>query len=370
MRFSKIIVLGCLAALFLHIALAWQLRWRVLSGANDFLMFYAGARLAGTPGLYDPDRVREVQLESAGVTGPNLLFTRLPYVAVLAQPLAWLPYRTAYGVWQLLAAGALAGFLALWRTMSLPLTTLFCCLSTPLFVSFLNGQDLTFLLLWIALAVWLYRKRNTFAAGLIFALCFAKYHLFVLLPVLILGQKLRRFGQGTAVGGAVLLGLCFATSGLTWPRDYYRILTNPKSLEGVSQMPNLHGLFFGWPGSLLLEGLLAAGVVVMTWRVVRRTTFEWGLAATLAGSLLLSFHAYVADAVVLLPAALTIYSSSTGPWLRLLCLFLLTPIGYLLSLSSVPPLTAVVPVAVLLLLSSMASPVARQASSDSRGTGS
>jgi len=30
----------------------------IAAGANDFLAFYAGGRLAGTPDLYNPDRLR------------------------------------------------------------------------------------------------------------------------------------------------------------------------------------------------------------------------------------------------------------------------------------------------------------------------
>ena len=83
-------------------------RFEILHGINDFENLYAGARLIGTPGQYDPAAYRDLQLAAAGHTNPSWLFTRLPAFALLLRPLGWLPYRAAYGVWQALSVGALA----------------------------------------------------------------------------------------------------------------------------------------------------------------------------------------------------------------------------------------------------------------------
>jgi hypothetical protein len=76
--------------------------------------------------------------------------------------------------------------------------------------NFANAQDVTFLLLWAALAVVLVRGGADFAAGLVLALCAQKFHLLVFLPVLIVAARRWRLGAGLVAGSAVLLALSFA----------------------------------------------------------------------------------------------------------------------------------------------------------------
>ena len=73
------------------------------------------------------------------------------------------------------------------------------------------------------------------------------------------------------------------------------------------------------------------------------------VAATLAGSLLVSYHSYLQDCSLLLPSALLVFSSTTSRGLRLMAVLLLLPLGYfLLQLSS--PLSAAVPVGILAMM--------------------
>ena len=73
--------------------LMWPGRERILSGENDYISFYAGARLLGTPGLYDPAKTRDLQLELIGTTGEARSYLiRLPWFAALLWPICQLPY--------------------------------------------------------------------------------------------------------------------------------------------------------------------------------------------------------------------------------------------------------------------------------------
>jgi hypothetical protein len=54
--------------------------------------------------------------------------------------------------------------------------------------------------------------------------------------------------------------------------------------------------------------LAAAGV----WYVARRSNFEFGLAAAVIGSLLVSHHAYNSDLALLIPAAWILFTSMAG----------------------------------------------------------
>src|SRR4029077_1909026 len=69
------------------------------SGRNDYLSFYAGARLVGSSKLYDPQQASRVQMQTAGFFGEALAYIRPPFYAVLLWPLGKLPYRESYFVW-------------------------------------------------------------------------------------------------------------------------------------------------------------------------------------------------------------------------------------------------------------------------------
>lgn len=69
-------------------------------GINDFRAFYPGARLAGSPDLYNPARVRAVQLEAVGRMDRDIAYNRLPCFALLLWPLGRLPYMAAYWFWE------------------------------------------------------------------------------------------------------------------------------------------------------------------------------------------------------------------------------------------------------------------------------
>jgi len=347
--------IGVLSAIALSFMLwlAWMRRERVLPGHNDFIQLYTGARLAFTGGLYDRARVTQVQQESVGVTGEAWRYTRLPYYAGLLWPLGLLPYRAAYGVWQVLSVGALAGFAALWRPPRLGLTVLFTLLSLPAFAGLMNGQDLSFVLLWLALAARLHHSGRPFWAGVALALCASKFHLFVLLPVLLVGQRAWRLAAGLACGGAALVVLSFAVGGVDWPVDYWRVLTDPAIHPDAGNMPNLHGLVSFWPAVRWLEWPAAALTIGAVYRVARRGNFDTALAATLAGGLLVSYHSYLPDCSLLLPAALVVLSASASAWLRVLAMFLLTPVAYFLLLQK-SAVAALIPAAVLALVVALA----------------
>jgi len=349
-------VIGSLSAVAIlgMLSIAWQFRERTLTGYNDFAQLYAGARLVGSADLYDAARVSEVQRQAIGRTSESWRYTRLPYYAALLWPLGKLSYRTAYFLWEALALAAFAGFIYLWDQPTFSLRLLFSSLSLPAFTSLMNGQDLTFILLWIAIALSCRRAGRPFLAGMVFALCAAKYHLFLLAPLLLLSRREWRFGGGLLSGGAVLGAVSFAVSGPSWPQRYMSVLMDPRIHPSVHHMPNLHGLFAAWPALGWIEWLLAAAVAASVWMIGRRMSFEYGLAAALAGGLLTSYHAYLQDCNVLLPAALTVVASTTLRWLRLLAVLLLTPVTYFFLLAD-SSLTVVVPAAILVMIAGMLS---------------
>jgi hypothetical protein len=334
-------------------ALAWAHPDPVLTGRNDFIQFYTGAWLVGTPGLYDAARVREFQEQVLGSTADAWRWTRLPYYAALLWPLGRLPFHIAYLVWQALAIAALAGFVLRWKPTSRSTTLLYTSLSLPVAVTLLNGQDLTFLLLALALCVGWRRQGRPFAAGLVLALCAAKFHLLVLTPLLLVTPRHWRWGAGAATGCAALLGLSFAVAGPAWLAAYYQVLIDPKIHPGIVQMPNLHGLLERWAWPAPIEWGLAAAVAAVVAFIAWRASFEYGLAAALAGGLLVSYHSYLADCTLLLPAALIVLSETEFSLLRMAALLVLTPPASLLLLFNSPRAGAVLPLTILALVGLM-----------------
>ena len=322
--------------LTLMFAMAMSAKEEILSGKNDFAPLYNGTQLLGSTHLYSAEHNYELLEVHVGGTNDSLRYTRLPYHAAIFWPLGRLPYLTAYALWVAIGFGALVGFALLWRMPSGMDAVAFTALSLPAFQSLMNGQDTPLLLLWIALALYLESKGKPFASGCVFALCAAKYHLFALLPLLLLAQKRWSMLKGLAAGGGVLLAISFAAGGLRWPVEYYLTLTDSRVHPETAEMPNLHGLFADAPFSLALQFLFTVAIAVGAWRVARRSSFHHGLAVALTGGLLISYHAYLSDCALLLPAAMIIYTQTENRWLQLLAAVLLTPFVYFFILAPPP----------------------------------
>jgi hypothetical protein len=326
----------CLVGLTFMGMMAYGARDQVFTGANDFLPLYNGTQLLGTPHLYSAEHNFALVQERVGGFNLSLRYTRPPYYAALLWPLGQLPYLYAYLLWTLIGFCALAAFALLWRIPNPADALVLTCFSLPAFQSLMNGQDTPLLLLWIALAVLFERKGRLFAAGFVLALCASKFHLFTLLPLVFVGQRRWPMLKGFAAGAACLVALSFAVAGPNWPLEYYHTLTDNRVHPDVFRMPNLHGLLSGLPAAGLLQVVAGAAVVVATWRVVQHSSFLYGLATALIGSLLLSYHSYLSDCALLLPAATVVYAETRSPWLRLLGALLLTPFLYFLLIAERP----------------------------------
>lgn len=309
-----------------------------VAGVTDFMDLYAGGKLAFSHDLYSPAAVLRTEAASEGWFSPTRLFMRLPAFAVLFWPISHLPYPVAATLWEALCIAAALAFVAVWPGQDRRTTALACCWSLPLFMATAEGQDIGLLLIWIGLALSLLEKQRPAAAGVVFSLCAAKFHLFLLLPVWIAARRAGRFAAGLGAGGAALIAISFLANGADWPRRYWSLLANPANNPYASVMPNIHGLFEGRPHQGLLDatGIILAGIAV--WFAARRGDERTGLAAVLAGGILTAPHAYMADCALLIPAALSVLADRTNVALRSAALFLLTPVPhlFLMALSALP----------------------------------
>ncbi|MCU1339133.1 MAG: hypothetical protein JWO19_4714 [Bryobacterales bacterium] len=293
---------ACLAGVALVLIPAlWFSQEHIRSGADDFLALYGGARLAGTSHLYDPAAINQAQAQATGMAGGSaVVYTRLPWVALLLWPLAQMSYVPAHAIWFISRFAAVIGFILLWPHSKTPLTAVVCCWSMPLALGLANGQDAPLLLLWLALSERFQESGKPFLAGAILSLCTAKFHLFLLLPLLYLIHRRWPVLAGFSAGCALLAALCWVAGGWDWPAAYLRVLQLPEINPARWFMPNIHGFFPSGVSEWIAMVVVAAGAIL----AISRLDYLTGLAVAITGSLLLSYHAYFQDALILIPAIL------------------------------------------------------------------
>jgi hypothetical protein len=337
--------------LTLLVLLGGMQRDRFLPGQNDFLQLYAGAKLSGTPDLYSPAAAQRIHRESVGLALEGVYYSRPPFYAAMLRPLGMLPYRVAYWTFESLSFAAFAVFLILFVPQCKELI-LFSSLCFPLLSDFLNGQDVTLVLLLAAGSILAIRREHDFLAGLLLSLCAIKGHLFVLVPLVLLIHRRWMVLAGGAAGGVVLTAMSFFTDGKDWPQRYLALLANPELHPNPASMPNLRGLIFGLTGAdhpaiyWLLTITVVAAVVWIAWGT---RDFEMAFAMSLIGGVLVGFHAYVQDAVLLLlPFAIVIARSQVIPLRLLMALAILPPVYICLLVGR--PYNAAVPLTLMAVL--------------------
>ncbi len=319
-----------------------------LHGRNDFLGLYVGAKLAGTGGLYDAEANRQEQLSAVGGTSRNLLFVRPPFYGFLLKPLTLLPYRAAYWTFQFLCLAGFAAFLFLFGR-KFPALLFLASISVPLLMTIRVGEDGGLLVMAYSAFFLLSSKDRPLSAGLALSLCLIKPHLFVMTAVAVLVRREWRVAGGAVAGCAGLLALGFATQGWQWPAAYIARLRDPNIHPGELLMPNLHGLVVNTHGSVLVEAAAAVLVLAAFLWIVRSQDRSFVYSAALVTGLLLSFHAYPQDALLLLPAFAILSRTEWARYSRFTLTLALNPVAGLFLFAG-PPYTVIFPCLLLLYL--------------------
>jgi hypothetical protein len=333
----KTVFLLLLPGILFLVALASTQSDRILSGRNDFMQLWVGARLVGTPDLYSIEANKALQVKTVGVWLEAVYHSRPPFYSFLLKPLGHMPYLTAYAVFQLISFACFAGFLRLYLPQ-MPELALYCSLSLPLLSNFAQGQDLTLVLLLAGVSLALLRQGKDLPAGLILSLCAIKFHLFLLIPLILVVRRRWTAIAGGALGGAGLFALSFLGARGPWIEPYLRMLRNPELSPGAEHMPNLHGLLFaiGAP-TPALEVLLAIAVAAaVAWIAWKSKDVETAFAFALLGGMLNSYHAYLQDCALLLLAFPILARSTHSQAVRHLNAIIPLPPLYLLLLAGKP----------------------------------
>ncbi len=301
-----------------------------LKGHNDFAAFYAGAKLLDTGNLYDSVALRRQEELAISTSSEQHGYIRLPFHAAFVWPLSRLPYMTAYTLWEIALILSTLAFVIFWRPPGGGMNVLLASMSFPILAGIANGQDTLFLLLFLTGVVMQYRQGHKFLAGAILSLCAIKFHLFLLVPLLIGARREWRFARGFLAGGGILAIVSFAAAGLNWPLELITSALNPQFSPSTAKMANLHGVMGNVPAGGALEVAIAIAVAVAVWVICRRASFEYGLAAILIGGFTLSIHAYLPDLVVTLPAVLILIVRSQSKSVKIVVFALALPPIHLL----------------------------------------
>ncbi len=330
---------------------AGQLRW------GSFLSFYTGGSLVlqGRVGhLYNYAEHARLQAQIADWPPPPPPFIRPPFYAVFFAAFAWMPFTTALTAWVAANIIALLGSWA-WvfrRFGSLGLAA--ASVFLPPAVGLVNTQDCVLLIpLSIAFLLCLERGRD-FAAGIVLSAGLFKFHLLLVVPLLLLINRRWKSLSGYVLGAAVLALISFALIGPDGTRAYATLITGRDTAAVVSAAPesmiDLHALLstlFNTSPDFSIWGaaLGCALAVIAGWRA---PLWRW-CAAAIVGSLLAAPHVYKYDAAVLLVPALLALFKSGQPLTRIAALLALSPLPYYFS-SETRWLATLPPFALLLLL--------------------
>ena len=328
----------------------------LLQGANDFAALYTGARQAGSGRLYDTGPQYEEQKKQFGSYMPAVTFTRLPFYASLLKPLSRLDYPSAWRVFLSLNILCALWFFAKWLWPDHPRVFLLGASFLPVYAALANGQDTWLVAALFSLAMLLERRGHDFSAGAVLSLCAIKPHLFVFVPLVLAVQKRWRFFVGAAAGVALLLGISFLAEGSGWVAQYLHTLGDPRIHPRLEVMPTLRNLVAtaGGPPWVYwaLCALTAAAVAVIALRSAR---LETGMAAALAGGLAVSYHSYLPDLVLLLPAFALLRARQIRGLPLWLWVFLLSPLPWLLWVAG-PPWSALYSLAIVIAVAGLLLP--------------
>jgi hypothetical protein len=310
---------------------------------GDFASSYMGASLVreGRLGqLYEYRTQANWWRSHGGSERPLVPYVRPPFYALAQSLLATLPLPTSFVV---NASALLLLLIGCWWWFAETLgaeAVLLASLFWPSALGIAFGQDCVLMLALAVISYHLHSKGRDGWAGVALAMALYKYHLLLLIgPAMLLGRRRRMFvGFGVTAAAEALVSLV-----LVGPRGIsaYIDLLFRKDLEGLypslQLMPNLNGLLMNFnlastPAVVALSVVTAACAAVAAWRA------PWwrGLAAGIAGSMLIAPHVFGYDLTVLLLGLLLTIKSSKLKLTRAVAFWLCTPLCHIGNLFGAP----------------------------------
>jgi hypothetical protein len=328
----KLLLVALIAASFLiNLKILWNQRSYMAQGYFDFVIYYTGAEIVNAGKARDLYNLELQKRHQEQFNVPNkpwsvLPFNHAPYELLPFLPLAHLPYQWAHIVWSALNVlllvvvyKILAPFLdGSHRILFGALLLAFY----PTMIAIKMGQDSIMSLLIVTGVYANLKSHREFLAGSILALGLYKPHLVLPLAGILTFSGYWRVMQGFVGTGAVLSAISIAMVGWEGIVGLFSIVATmdrPTSIVYPESMTNLRGLSFLLLSVLdakhltnianVVTSLIAFGYCLWLWK--NKTTedsalFDLRFSLAIATTLLVSFHLYTHDVIILvIPLLLT-----------------------------------------------------------------
>jgi hypothetical protein len=312
MRRRYVLISFLLILTFIYaILFAFVFRKYAYAEPGGFPVFYTSGKLArfDVQALYSRHFQDVFHPANDGVG----YFFHLPYELVLLIPLSYLPQVPAYGVWVTLNLACLLGVAVILRRHFPNFELLVPFAFAPTLSLLLNGQDIGILSLLAVLAFDRFATCRDIEAGLLMACGLFKFPLVVPLAAM-LGFKYWKVLVGFVVGSIPLLGFSAIAVGRQGIYDYLALTRGTDAKEDPAILVNLRGVIgtiLGPHTTMVIVISILCLVVVASMRAARIPTFCLAIVATV----LVSWHAHLYDALLLLIPMAWMYESNSG-WMR------------------------------------------------------
>ena len=358
---ARLWLMACAVAAFLP-AVGVPIR-----GWLDFSAFYTAGAMAFSS---DVARLAPVvawqQLHGLPITP----FVYPPGMALLYVPFAALPYGLAAALHLALMTGLLVTAAILGAdALGLPRrwSVIAALAWGPAAAGILSGQNTALALLLVVVAALALQRGHEGRSGALVGLLAYKPQLAAPL-VLLLGLRSRwsaLLGVALVVGAQYLAGVLATGGNIAWPADWVATLNSYTGADFAANgwqaisLPALGQhlqLATGIPGLTLLGYVLAAGIVIVCIPGMRRLPVLEAVALACACGLVISPHAWVYDATLLLPALAVFARRAAGQgwpwrsrwWLAVAFgLGLTWPLGGLIGITALPLVVVAAPFALL-----------------------
>ncbi|QNI31377.1 DUF2029 domain-containing protein [Alloacidobacterium dinghuense] len=293
----------------------------------DFTGFLVGAKLIGTPQIYDIATNLTLQKAFTEVNDPTIIFMRQPFWAYAMKPFLNLTYSHAFLLWRVIVGFTLIA--CVWVSGSdRRFYLLALSWSVPAMGCIVMGNDSSLILLFTLISLACWRNDRHFLAGVALGLCLCKFHFLIFLPLLLFRKQYRQELKGFLLSAAVLVAINFAVQP-GWISLYWGALNIPqKNMSGhPTLMPNFYAAFF-WTEhpeiAVVLGGLFVLSII---WYICNRLPFDLAMPLCIFSALLTAPHTNALDWILAMPAILAVHS--WFPQIKPMALFLLSPVAAL-----------------------------------------
>lgn len=327
----------------MHGMLFWN-GWRFArQGYSDFTIFYTAGKIVrmGLGGrLYDD--ALQFQLQQSFASGVQNRKGPLPYnhpafEALVFVPFTGLDYSSALVAWDLLGLAILGALPFILRPhISLlgrasPLVWFLVLLAfLPVLATLSQGQDAVLLLLLYTLAFVALKKNNDILAGCCLGMGTFRFHLIVPLVLILLFWRRTKAVQSFLVTTGILAGVSVLITGWAEAIRYPKYVLHLERITGgggifPSVMPNMRGLLQGWPTArefpfAVQVMVIALSVGILAWVIVAGRSqqnldhqFDLQFSLATVATVLVSYHAYAYDLIILVIPALLLVSHASEP---------------------------------------------------------